>query len=157
LIYIHFPDHDTLMLIDVVNSGWAPVYTLNLSDDVPAYIEAGKTALSYPWTHPISGHLGRLANRDDVNLHQQYLADIDASARKALGEVDPTPYLQNYGENAWAGLKTYLDAVTDRAAAPVIDKYAGVLAAADVYTHSTTLWVLESIRLDQGYASQIHP
>jgi hypothetical protein len=65
--------------------------------------------------------------------------------------------LQNYGANAWAGLKTYLDAVTDRAAGLVIDKYAGRLAAADVYTHSTTLWVLESIRLDQGYASQIRP
>ncbi|PYP19144.1 MAG: MBL fold metallo-hydrolase, partial [Gemmatimonadetes bacterium] len=25
-IYIHLPDHDTLMLVDIVNSGWAPVY-----------------------------------------------------------------------------------------------------------------------------------
>jgi glyoxylase-like metal-dependent hydrolase (beta-lactamase superfamily II) len=156
-IYIQFPDHDALMLIDVVNSGWAPVYTLNLSEDVPGFIEAANIALSYSWKYLISGHLGRLATREDVGLHQQYLADVDASARKALGEVDPTPYLQKYGENAWAGVKTYLDAVTDQAAAPVIDKYTGVLAAADVFTHSTTLWVLESIRLDQGYGSQIHP
>jgi glyoxylase-like metal-dependent hydrolase (beta-lactamase superfamily II) len=156
-IYIHLPDHDALMLIDVVNSGWAPVYTLNLSEDVPGYVEAANIALSYSWKHLISGHLGRLATREDVGLHQQYLADIDTSARKALGEVDPTPYLQRYGENAWAGVKTYLDAVTDHAAAPIIDKYTGVLAAADVFTHSTTLWVLESIRLDQGYGSQIHP
>jgi hypothetical protein len=113
------------MLIDVVNSGWAPVYTLNLNEDVPGYF--------------ISGHLGRLATRGDVNLHQQYLADVDASARKALGEVDPTPYLQNYGDNPWAGLKTYLHAVTDRAAAPVIDKYADKLAAADVYTDDHAL------------------
>jgi hypothetical protein len=32
-----------------------------------------------------------------------------------------------------------------------------VLAAADVYTRSTTFWVMESIRLDLGFASYVHP
>jgi glyoxylase-like metal-dependent hydrolase (beta-lactamase superfamily II) len=156
-IYIHFPGHDTLMLVDIVNSGWVPIYNLNLSEDLPGYIAAPKTALSYPWKHFIGGHVGRLGTRDDVGLHQQYVADIAASARTALGTVDPTPYFQKYGENGWAGVKTYLDAVTDYAAAPVIAKYTGVLAAADVFTTSTTLVVLESIRLDLGVGSQVHP
>src|SRR6266851_9329182 len=39
--------------------------------------------------------------------------------------------------------------------APVIEKYTGVLAAADVFTASTTFWVMESIRLDFGYASYV--
>ena len=34
-IYIHFPDHDTLMLIDIVNAGWVPIYNLNLSRGHP--------------------------------------------------------------------------------------------------------------------------
>jgi glyoxylase-like metal-dependent hydrolase (beta-lactamase superfamily II) len=156
-IYIHFPDHDTLMLVDIVNSGWVPIYNLNLSEDVPGYIAAPATALSYPWKHFISGHVGRLGTRDDVRLHQQYVADIAASCRTALATVDPTPYFVNYGANQWAGVKTYLDAVTDYAAAPVIEKYTGVLAAADVFTTSTTLVVLESIRLDLGVGSQVHP
>ena len=46
---------------------------------------------------------------------------------------------------------------SDAAAAPVIEKYTGVLAAADVFTASTTFWVMESIRLDLGYGSQVHP
>jgi hypothetical protein len=33
----------------------------------------------------------------------------------------------------------------------VIEKYTGVLAAADVFTESTTFQVLQSIRLDLGY------
>jgi len=33
----------------------------------------------------------------------------------------------------------------------------GVLAAADVFTHSTTFWVMESIRLDLGFASYVQP
>src|SRR6266404_6017866 len=62
-----------------------------------------------------------------------------------------------HGANLWAAVKGYLDEVTRVAAAPVIEKYTGVLAAADVFTESTTFWVMESIRLDLGYGSQVHP
>jgi glyoxylase-like metal-dependent hydrolase (beta-lactamase superfamily II) len=93
-IYIHFPDHDTLMLVDIVTSGWVPIYNANLSEDIPAYIQAPATALSYPWKHLIGGHVGRLGTRRDVALHQQYVADISASARTALATVDPTPVLR---------------------------------------------------------------
>ena len=43
------------------------------------------------------------------------------------------------------------------AAEPVIEKYTGVLAGADIFTESTAFWVMESIRLDLGYGSQVHP
>ncbi len=92
-----------------------------------------------------------------MTLHQQYMADIAASSRTAIDTVDPTPYFVKYGENAWAAVKGYLDAVTAVAAAPVIEKYTGVLAAADVFTASTTFQVMQSIRLDLGYGSQVHP
>ncbi|HTJ37772.1 MAG TPA: MBL fold metallo-hydrolase [Dactylosporangium sp.] len=155
-VYIHFPDHDTLMLVDVALPGWVPIYNLNLSEDVPGFMAAPGTALSYPWKHYVAGHLGRLGTRDDVVLHQQYVADIAANVRTALAGVDPTPYFVKYGANTWAAVKTYLDAVTDLAAAPVIAKYTGVLAAADVFTASSTLTILESIRLDLGFGSQVH-
>jgi glyoxylase-like metal-dependent hydrolase (beta-lactamase superfamily II) len=155
-ILIHLPDHDTLMLIDIVNPGWAPVYISNLTEDIPGYIEAPANALAYSWKHFIGGHLGRLGTRDDVRLHQQYMADISASVRTAIDTLDPTPFYQRYGENTWAAVKAHLDATTAAAAAPVIEKYTGVLAAADVFTESTTFWVMESIRLDLGYGSQVH-
>ena len=158
-IFIHFPDHDALMLVDIVNPGWVPIYNLNLSEDVPGYLQAPATALSYPWKHFIGGHLGRLGTRDDIVVHQQYIADIEAGAKEALGTVDPTPYFQKYGENAWAGVRGYLDAVTDAAAKPVIAKYTGVLAAADVevFTTSTTFMILQSMRLDLGPSAPLHP
>jgi glyoxylase-like metal-dependent hydrolase (beta-lactamase superfamily II) len=158
-IFIHFPDHDALMLIDIVNAGWVPIYNLNLSEDVPGYLQAPDTALSYPWTHFIGGHLGRLGTRDDISLHQQYIADIQAGAREALGSVDPTPYFVKYEENMWAAVKGYLDEVTDRAAKPVIAKYTGVLAAADVevFTTTTTFMILQSMRLDLGPSAPVHP
>jgi glyoxylase-like metal-dependent hydrolase (beta-lactamase superfamily II) len=156
-IYIHLPNHDTLILIDIVNAGWAPIYLSNLTEDIPGYVGAPAQALAYPWQHFIGGHNGRLGTRDDVTLHQQYMADLDASIRTTLDTLDPTPYFMNYGANSWAALKGYLDACADTAAAPVIEKYTGVLAAADVFTPSTAFQVMQSIRLDLGYASQVHP
>ena len=72
-------------------------------------------------------------------MHQQYIADIEASARETLPSVNPVPYYVAGGENFWAGVKGHLDAVTERTAAPVIAKYTGVLAAADIaeFTYST--------------------
>jgi hypothetical protein len=52
---------------------------------------------------------------------------------------------------------TTTEAGDARAEAPVIEKYTGVIAAADVFTESTTFWVMESIRLDLGYGSLVHP
>jgi glyoxylase-like metal-dependent hydrolase (beta-lactamase superfamily II) len=156
-IFIHLPDHDALMLVDIVNPGWAPVCQSNLTEDIPGYLTAPATALTYPWKHFIGGHMGRLGTRDDVGLHQRYMADIADHSRQALDTVDPTPYFVKYGENAGAAVRGYLDAVTAAAAEPVIEKYTGVLASADVFTASTTFHVMQSIRLDLGYGSQVHP
>ena len=156
-IIIHFPDHDALMMVDIVNPGWVPVYNSNLTQDIPGYIEAPANALAYSWTHYIGGHLGRLGTRDDLSVHQAYMNDISENSRKALGMVDPMPYFMKYGGNTWAAVKGYLDEVTAVAAAPVIEKYTGVLGAVDVFTEHTTFWVMESVRLDLGYGSQVHP
>lgn len=158
-IFIHFPDHDTLMLVDIVNPGWVPIYNLNLTEDVPGYRAAPDTAMSYPWTHYIGGHMGRIGTRDDIALHQQYVADIVDSALAALSSVDPTQYFVKYGVNAWAGVQAYLDEVTSRTAQPVVAKYTGVLAGADLETMSftTAFSVLQSLRLDLGAGSYVHP
>jgi glyoxylase-like metal-dependent hydrolase (beta-lactamase superfamily II) len=156
-LFIHLPDHDTLMLVDVVLPGWVPIYNINVSTDIPGFVDAPDVALSYPWRHYIGGHMGRLGTRDDVVVHRQYFADMTESVRDALATVDPTPFFVRYGTNSWAGVKTYLDTVTEQAAAPVIQKYTGVLAAADVFTASNTLALLESMRLDLGAGIQIHP
>jgi glyoxylase-like metal-dependent hydrolase (beta-lactamase superfamily II) len=156
-VFIHLPDHDTLMLVDVVLPGWVPIYNVNVATDIPGFIEAPGIALSYPWRHYIGGHLGRLGTRDDVVVHQQYFADMAESIRTALATVDPTPFFVKYGANVWAAVKVYIDLVTEQAAAPIVQKYTGVLAAADVFTASSTLALVESMRLDLGAGIQVHP
>jgi glyoxylase-like metal-dependent hydrolase (beta-lactamase superfamily II) len=155
--YIHFPNHDTLMLVDVLLPGWVPFDTFNINEDVPGSIAAPGKALHFPWKHYIGGHMGRLGSRQDMAVYQQYIADIIDGCKKALVAVDPTPFFTKYGNNSWAAVKTYQDAQVAYATAPVIKKYTGVLAAADVYTASTAFLILESIRLDLGVGSQVHP
>jgi glyoxylase-like metal-dependent hydrolase (beta-lactamase superfamily II) len=155
-IYIHFPDHDTLMLVDINLPRWVPFDSFNLNEDVQGSIAAPDKVMAYPWTHFIGGHMGRIGTRDDMVLYQQYVTDIIANVEKALANVDPTPFFAKYGDNEWAAVKEYQAAQVTYASAPVIKKYTGVLAAADVYTASTTFVILESIRLDLGVGSQVH-
>jgi glyoxylase-like metal-dependent hydrolase (beta-lactamase superfamily II) len=156
-IFIHLPDHDALMLVDVVSPGWAPVCQGGLAEDVPGYIEAADTALTYRWKRFMGGHMGRLGTRDDVVTHRKYVADIADSSRKALEAVELDTYFVKHGSNTRAAVTAYLDAITAAAAAPVIEKYTGVLAAVDLVTPSTTFHVLQSMRLDLGYGWHVHP
>jgi glyoxylase-like metal-dependent hydrolase (beta-lactamase superfamily II) len=84
-IFIHFPDHGTLMLVDIVNTGWVPIYTLNLAGDVPGYIQAPATALVYPWRHYVGGYLGRLGTREDVSPMSRTAAALARSLDGAGG------------------------------------------------------------------------
>jgi glyoxylase-like metal-dependent hydrolase (beta-lactamase superfamily II) len=49
-ILIHLPDHDALMLVDIVNPGWAPVYLSNISQ----YSRGG-----HPRPNPVSDPVRR--------------------------------------------------------------------------------------------------
>jgi glyoxylase-like metal-dependent hydrolase (beta-lactamase superfamily II) len=155
--YIHFPNHDTLMLVDINLPGWVPFDSFNLNEDVPGSIAAPAKALAYPWKHFIGGHMGRLGTRHDMVVYEHYVRDLIAGVKKALTAVDPTPFFTKYGNNTWAAVKTYQDAQVAYASAPVIKKYTGILGAADVYTASAAFVLLESIRLDLGVGSQVHP
>jgi glyoxylase-like metal-dependent hydrolase (beta-lactamase superfamily II) len=156
-IYIHFPDHDTLMLVDVDIPGWGPFENFTLSEDVPGALAAPGKALGFQWKHFIGGHEGRLGTRHDMVIFQQYLSDLVESLKKALVTVDPTPFFAKYGNNVWAGVHTLQAAHVAYAVEPVLKKYVGVLAGVDVYTPSTALVILNSIRLDLGFSLQVHP
>ena len=79
------------MLIDVVNSGWVPIYNLNLSEDVPGYIGAPAIALDYPWT-PLHQRSPRPARhprrrRGAPAVHRRHRSQRERGAR--LGRPDP--------------------------------------------------------------------
>jgi glyoxylase-like metal-dependent hydrolase (beta-lactamase superfamily II) len=149
-IYIHFPDHDAFMLVDVIVSGWAPGSASDLVEDLPGYLEAPANALAHPWKHFIGGHMGRLGTRDDVSMHQKYMTDIATNVMDAIAMVDARPYFQRYGNNVSAAFREYHHTVSEVAAAPMKEKYRGALGAVDVSAARTALRFMESIRFDLG-------
>jgi hypothetical protein len=58
----------------------------------------------------------------------------------------------------WAALGRYLNDVTAAAASPVVEKYSGLLGAADVteLTHATTFAIPQSLRLNSGVGIAVH-
>jgi glyoxylase-like metal-dependent hydrolase (beta-lactamase superfamily II) len=86
-IYIHFPDHDTLMLVDILLPGWAPYNSFNVNEDVSGSVAAPVKAMAYPWKHFIGGHMGRLGTRDDMAVYQRYVSDLIDNIKKAHGKA----------------------------------------------------------------------
>ena len=159
-IFIWAPEQQTLMLVDVFFPGWVPWKQLAVSQDIPDWIAAQDVAMSYPWQTLVAGHLGRLGTRADAELQIAYVADLLAAARATVTSLDPAPFFKQYGDNAWAIYKAYLDAASAQIAAPVTAKYLGKLAAADVFTVDNAFTVFEfSVREDGGMQGPfgIHP
>ncbi len=67
-----------------------------------------------------------------------------------MASLDPAPFFAQYGNNAWAVFNAYLDAASSQTAAPVIAKYLGKLAAADVFTNDNAFVMFDSLRVDYG-------
>src|SRR5262249_39449787 len=146
---------------DVVFPGWVPFKGLAVSQDIPGWAHAQDVAMSYPWQTLVAGHLGRLGTRADVDLQRQYVADLTASARATIASLDPTPFYRKYGPsgNTWAIFKAYLDAASQQTADPVVARYTGTLAGADVFTVDSAYVRFESLRIDAGVLGPfaIHP
>ena len=83
-----------------------------------------------------------------LNDQRYYVGRVQRNLYWVTDGVHQSAFL----ENAWAGGKAHLDTVTERAAAPVVAKYTGVLAAADIeiFTYTTTFQIMQSLRLDSG-------
>ena len=159
-IFIWAPEQQTLMLVDVFFPGWVPWKQLAVSQDIPDWIKAQYVAMSYPWQPLVAGHLSRLGTRADAELQIAYVADLLAGARATVTSLDPAPFFKQYGDNAWAIYKAYLDAASAQIAAPVTARYLGKLAAADVFTVDNAFTVFEfSVREDGGMQGPfgIHP
>jgi glyoxylase-like metal-dependent hydrolase (beta-lactamase superfamily II) len=151
-IFIYAPNQETLMVVDVLFPGWVPFKGLAVSAEIPNWVRMHDVALSYPWQTLVGGHLGRLGKRADVTLQRDYVTDLRTGAEATIASLDPTPFFAKYGPtgNAWGIFEGYLDAVSRQVADPVIAKYAGKLAAVDVFTFDNAFAMVESLRIDTG-------
>ncbi|MEV0219790.1 MBL fold metallo-hydrolase [Streptomyces sp. NPDC050704] len=154
-IFIHVPDYDTLFVVDVMYPGWAPFQGFALSQEIPNWIKAHREITDYSWSHFLGGHVGRPGTREDAELLIEYVDDLLMHVKSAIMNVDPAPYFTKYGGsgNPWAMMKHYWNEVARQAAEPVVAKYTGKLAAADVTTVDNAFTLITSLQHDDGFTS----
>jgi glyoxylase-like metal-dependent hydrolase (beta-lactamase superfamily II) len=150
-IFTYLPAQRVLMLVDVVFPGWVPFAYLAESQNIPGWLEAPAQALGYPFHTFVGGHLTRLGTREDVTLHQEYVADLTAAAANAISTFNiQTVYESVDTSNPWAVFRGYLDGVAGQASDAVVPRWIDRLGGADVYTPANAYQLVESLRIDYG-------
>jgi len=148
-IFVYAPKQKVLLFIDVIFPGWTPFKWLAVAEDVPAFVDAHDWVLSYDFETLISGHLGRLGSREDVETQKEYILDTQANAAMALQTVDFNAIAAEIGfSNPWLLFDTYLDAVGEECARLTEEEWVGKLAAVDVFTKGHCDKLAESLRID---------
>jgi glyoxylase-like metal-dependent hydrolase (beta-lactamase superfamily II) len=133
-LFIYAPKAKALMHVDLVFPGWAPLKNLAIASDVPGFVQALDTTLTYDFDHLVAGHF-RLGTRDDVKLTRAYMTDLIQAAAEANNTVDTAAVEaaameQNPG-NVWAAVDANFDAVARRTAELMPDRWLNELGAAD--------------------------
>lgn len=150
-LFIHAPDHDVLMLVDVIFPGWVPFAYLAVSTDIPGWVNAHDRALAYSFDTLVGGHLTRLGTRDDVITQKEYIGELRARSEYELNNVD---FDEIYGsvdpENVWAVFDAYLDAVATQTADYLEPRWIRRLGGADVFTKANAFAMAEAVRIDYG-------
>ncbi|HWU86573.1 MAG TPA: MBL fold metallo-hydrolase [Kofleriaceae bacterium] len=148
-IFIYAPNEKVLMLVDVVYPGWVPFERLAVSQQIPPWIAAHDTILTYDFTWYLGGHLTRIGTRDDVLLQRQYVQDLRAAAAAALQSVQLAPLVPHVDpQNPWALFMAYLGSVAEQCATSQIAKYRGKLGAIDLHAYNHCWTMMESLRID---------
>jgi glyoxylase-like metal-dependent hydrolase (beta-lactamase superfamily II) len=151
-IFAWAPRQETLLLIDVVFPGWVPFKNLAVSQNIPGWLAAHDQALAYPFKTLVSGHLGRLGTRADVEVQQAYLADLRAAAEAALGGVDFGAIVQRVGvTDTWALFDAYFDAVAAMATEATLAGWGDRLGGFAAFTPDNAFAMAESLRIDYGH------
>lgn len=151
-IFIHLPDHDTLMVVDIVYPGFMPFKNLSVSADVPGFITAHDEILRYRFTTFVGGHVTRLGTRHDVDVQKEFIHDLRTEARSALQSTSFAAVAARVGPknpgNPFPVYVEWLDEINNKAAKILTPRWKHRLAGTDVFIESNVAAMVESLRSD---------
>ena len=148
-IFISAPAQQVLMVVDVVFPGWMPWRRFAVAHDVPGHFEQVELIRQLPWVTLVGGHVARTGTRADVQLQAEFNRDIKVAAATALATTKPGETLNPAdAANPWAGYDNYIDRVALQCVNSMTAKWAGRLAAFDVYIWDQCFAMEQSLRID---------
>lgn len=150
-IFIHAPDQGVMMAVDLIFPGWMMWRRFALAEDVPGFISATQELLDYDWEVLVSGHVTRLGTRADVELQNEFVADLQAAAGAALGTVqipDVVARLRPEDMQPWAIFDSFVDDVAAMCVESLTPKWGDRLAGYDVFIWDQCYAMEQSLRID---------
>jgi len=148
-IFVHAPKQRTLMVVDVIFPGWMPWRRFALAQDVPGYFAQVDTISGWSFDTLVGGHVGRTGTPADVATQRAFMQDLKAAASSALKTTVPAEGLVPPDvDNPWAVFDHYIDRVAASCVNQLTPKWAGKLAAYDVYIWDQCYSMEQSLRID---------
>lgn len=150
-LFIHAPDHKTLMLVDVIAARWAPYFELGLAHYIPRYMKVLNEIIpSYDFETLTGGHGGWFGTRADVEEQGRYVTELATATRQATDDIraDPSSIPEVDPDNQWAGSQVYYNTIADRAAGLMSTSWLTQLGGADVFLRENTHAMAYSVGLD---------
>lgn len=148
-VIVYLPKEKILNSVDFVWAGWVPFDGLGEAENVFGYLSAQTQLLKYDWDMMVSGHVGRLATRKDVETNIEYVTDIKSAVMKALQTTDYMTAAKKTGfANTFLTVETYFDLVAQTASKEVEQKWLGKLGGVDVWTYSNCRRMMMWLRLN---------
>ena len=148
-IFVYAPQQKVLMLVDIIFPGWVPFKNLGIAEDVPGYMAAHDTALSYDFEILVAGHVTRLGSRQDVEVSRAFVTDLKETCAQAFGQVDFMASAQETGfEDKWRMYDTYFEKVVTVATDKMKAKWEGKLGGLDTYLRDDVWAMCESLSVD---------
>jgi glyoxylase-like metal-dependent hydrolase (beta-lactamase superfamily II) len=148
-IFINAPAQRVLMVVDVVFPGWMPWRRFALAQDVPGYFAQVEEIQKTQWATLVGGHVARTGTREDVDLQAEFNQDRKKVTLAALASTQIGVGLNPLDQtNPWAVYDDYIDRVAAQCVNALTPKWAGRLAAFDVYIWDQCYAMEQSLRID---------
>lgn len=148
-VIVYLPKEKILNSVDFVWAGWIPFDGLGEAEDVYGYMDAQNDLLKYDWDVMVSGHVGRLATKQDVKTNIAYVTDVKYAVMKALQNTDYMTAAKKTGfSNTFLTVETYFDLIAQNASKEVEQKWLGKLGGVDVWTYSNCRRMMMWLRLN---------
>jgi glyoxylase-like metal-dependent hydrolase (beta-lactamase superfamily II) len=146
--FVYLPRQKILMVVDVIFPGWVPFKGLALSGNVADWTRAHDIILNFDFDTLVTGHLGRLGNRQDVTVAKEYIDDIKNFVEEAY--LDQTTLFSAIGAidgkqgggfsfqpvAKWALFSGFFDFSVKRCADKLDAKWLGRLGGAESFNFS---------------------
>ncbi len=137
---IYLPRNKFLIAIDTISPGYAPFKEFEVTPDLEAYISILDIILAYDFDRILTGHLGILGERADIEQASAYVQDVEKAAAQAIESTS----LEKVFDVVYAALKEnknsdiayryYLETLTDKCSKQIVANWKDSLSGVDVWS-----------------------